>query len=172
MNDIKIELAKGLENIPAAQAIRQKVFVEEQGFRAAEEMDAYDARAIHCLLYDGEGKPAATGRLYIDDDGYWRIGRVAVVRERRGQQMGDLVMRMLLDKALGAGAKRFRLLAQRQAEGFYSRYGFTPYGEEVLDQGVPHIEMEATDVSILRAVFSGCRGEEMLRREQEGKKEE
>jgi len=32
--------------------------------------------------------------------------------------------------------------------------------------------MEATDVSILRAVFSGCRGEEMLRREQEGKKEE
>ena len=86
--------------------------------------------------------------------------------------MGDLVMRMLLDKALGAGAKRFRLLAQRQVEGFYSRYGFTPYGEEVLDQGVPHIEMEATDVSILRAVFSGCRGEEMLRREQEGKKEE
>ena len=163
---------RGNDDLREVEDVRMRVFVEEQGFRAAEEMDAYDARAIHCLLYDGEGKPAATGRLYIDDDGYWRIGRVAVVRERRGQQMGDLVMRMLLDKALGAGAKRFRLLAQRQAEGSYSRYGFTPYGEEVLDQGVPHIEMEATDVSILRAVFSGCRGEEMLRREQEGKKEE
>ena len=151
---------RGNDDLREVEDVRMRVFVEEQGFRAAEEMD------------DGEGKPAATGRLYIDDDGYWRIGRVAVVRERRGQQMGDLVMRMLLDKALGAGATRFRLLAQRQAEGFYSHYGFTPYGEEVLDQGVPHIEMEATDVSILRAVFSGCRGEEMLRREQEGKKEE
>ena len=169
---IRGKFLTSMDDLDQVLSIRTRVFVEEQGFCAAEEMDAYDARAIHCLLYDGEGKPAATGRLYIDDDGYWRIGRVAVVRERRGQQMGDLVMRMLLDKALGAGAKRFRLLAQRQAEGFYSRYGFTPYGEEVLDQGVPHIEMEATDVSILRAVFSGCRGEEMLRREQEGKKEE
>ena len=93
-------------------------------------------------------------------------------RSRNHTMPQEAISQLLLDKALGAGAKRFRLLAQRQAEGFYSHYGFTPYGEEVLDQGVPHIEMEATDVSILRAVFSGCRGEEMLRREQEGKKEE
>ena len=74
---------RGNDDLREVEDVRMRVFVEEQGFRAAEEMDAYDARAIHCLLYDGEGKPAATGRLYIDDDGYWRIGRVAVVRERR-----------------------------------------------------------------------------------------
>ncbi|MGI5883904.1 MAG: GNAT family N-acetyltransferase [Candidatus Spyradocola sp.] len=163
---------RGNDDLSEVEGVRMRVFVEEQGFPAEEEMDAYDARAIHCLLYDGEGKPAATGRLYIDDDGYWRIGRVAVVRERRGQQMGDLLMRMLLDKALNAGARHFRLSAQKQAEGFYRRYGFTPFGEEYLDGTVPHVEMEATNESILRAVFSGCRGEEMLRREREGKKEE
>ena len=62
--------------------------------------------------------------------------------------------------------------AQKQAQGFYARYGFSPFGEEYLDGGVPHVEMEATNESILRAVFSGCRGEEMLRREQEGQKKE
>ena len=49
MNDIKIELAKGLENIPAAQAIRQKVFVEEQGFQL--EFDGTDPIAWHAVLW-------------------------------------------------------------------------------------------------------------------------
>ena len=103
--------------------------------------------------------------LFIDDDGYWRIGRVAVLREMRGKQLGDLAMRMVLDKALQAGAKRFRLSSQKQAEGFYRLYGFEPTGEETDDCGVPHTEMEATDESIVRAVFTGCRGEQMLERE-------
>ena len=91
--------------------------MDEQGFPAESEMDEYDARAIHCLLYNDDHKPSATARLFIDDDGYWRIGRVAVLREMRGKQLGDLAMRMVLDKALQAGAKRFRLSSQKQAEG-------------------------------------------------------
>ena len=51
---------RGNDDLREVEDVRMRVFVEEQGFRAAEEMDAYDARAIHCLLYDGEGKPAAT----------------------------------------------------------------------------------------------------------------
>lgn len=141
------------------------VFVDEQGFPAESEMDEYDARAIHCLLYNDDHKPSATARLFIDDDGYWRIGRVAVLREMRGKQLGDLAMRMVLDKALQAGAKRFRLSSQKQAEGSYRLYGFEPTGEETDDCGVPHTEMEATDESIVRAVFTGCRGEQMLERE-------
>ena len=160
------------DDVRAVMDIRRRVFVDEQGYSADTEIDGFDKMAVYALAFDENDRPAGTGRLIINDESRFQIGRVCVLKEARGRGLGDLVMRMLLDKALGAGAKRFRLLAQRQAEGFYSRYGFTPYGEEVLDQGVPHIEMEATDVSILRAVFSGCRGEEMLRREQEGKKEE
>ena len=166
------KFVRGDGDLRQVHQVRMRVFVQEQGFPEQEEMDALDARAIHCLLYDDAGRPAATGRLYIDDEGYWRLGRVCVVREKRGQQLGDLLMRMLLDKALNAGARHFRLSAQKQAQGFYARYGFSPFGEEYLDGGVPHVEMEATNESILRAVFSGCRGEEMLRREQEGQKKE
>ena len=156
------KMIAGNGDLTEVMDIRMRVFVDEQGFPAEEEKDEYDARAIHALLYDDDHNPAATGRLYIDDDGYWRLGRLAVLKEKRGQQLGDLVMRMLLDKALGVGAQRFRLSAQRQAEGFYALYGFTPFGEEYMDHHVPHIEMEATNESILRAVFSGCRGSQFV----------
>ena len=152
------KFVRGSENLDEIKALRMGVFVEEQGFPAETEMDEYDVRAVHCLLYDDDGKPAATGRLYIDDDGYWRLGRIAVRKDVRGWQLGDLLMRMLLDKALRAGAQHFRLSAQRAAEGFYRIYGFEGYGEEYNDYGVPHIEMEATRDSIIRAVFTGCRG--------------
>ena len=156
------KLIAGGGDLSEVQSIRMRVFVDEQGFPADEEMDQYDARAVHALLYDDDHNPAATGRLYIDDDGYWRIGRVAVLKEKRGAQLGDLVMRMLLDKALGVGAKRFRISAQRQAEGFYALYGFTPCGAEYMDHHVPHIDMEATDQSIVKAVFTGCRGSQFV----------
>ena len=156
---------RGDQDLSEAKEIRMSVFVDEQGFPAESEMDEYDARAIHCLLYNDDHKPSATARLFIDDDGYWRIGRVAVLREMRGKQLGDLAMRMVLDKALQAGAKRFRLSSQKQTEGFYRLYGFKPTGEETDDCGVLHTEMEATDESIVRAVFTGCRGEQMLERE-------
>lgn len=156
------KLIAGSGDLSEVQSIRMRVFVDEQGFPADEEMDQYDARAVHALLYDDDHNPAATGRLYIDDDGYWRIGRVAVLKGKRGAQLGDLVMRMLLDKALGVGAKRFRISAQRQAEGFYALYGFAPYGEEYMDHHVPHIDMEATDESIVKAVFTGCRGSQFV----------
>ena len=120
--------------------------------------DEYDARAIHALLYDDEHKPAATGRLYIDNDGYWHLGCVCVRKELRGNQLGDLVMRMILDKAISAGAGFFRLDAEKDAEGFCRIYGFVPYGEEK-GKLVP---MEATKESIVAAVFSGCRGEQFV----------
>lgn len=152
------KLIAGNGDLSEVMDIRMKVFVDEQGFPAEDEKDEYDARAVHALLYDDDHKPAATGRLFIDDDGYWRLGRVAVLKEKRGQQLGDLVMRMLLDKAIGVGAQRFRLSSQMQVVEFYKIYGFTPYGEEYMDHHVKHVEMEATLESIVRAVFSGCRG--------------
>lgn len=150
------KLIRGNEDLSEALHVRTVVFTHEQGFPADTESDEFDERSIHCLLYSHENKPAATGRLFIDDDGFWRLGRIAVLKECRGMKMGDLIMRMLLDKALAVGAKRFRLSAQRSAEGFYKLYGFTPYGDEYMDYHVPHIEMEATDQSIRAAVFSGC----------------
>lgn len=128
-------------------AIRQAVFVEEQGFSAETEFDSIDDVALHLLMLDG-GEPAATARLY-EQGGHWHIGRVAVLREHRGRGIGEIAMRILMKKAHQLGAAEVYVGAQRQAEGFYSRLGFIPCGPGYDEEGVPHVPMKA-------AVDSGC----------------
>ena len=61
---MKYILSKGLTNSPDAKAIRQSVFVEEQGFEY--EFDDIDETALHLVLYDENDNPCATGRLFFD----------------------------------------------------------------------------------------------------------
>lgn len=101
MNDIKIELAKGLENIPAAQAIRQKVFVEEQGFQL--EFDGTDPIAWHAVLWL-EQVPAATGRTFPSEtEGVFTIGRIA-----RSSRLPGTGLRIPNRPTPGAGCPRKR----------------------------------------------------------------
>lgn len=129
-----------------ALPLRKAVFVDEQGFDAALEHDRFDDLSAHALLYDQvddqgnpAGEPVATGRLFWHE-GEFVIGRVCVAKDKRGQKLGDLVMRMLLYKAMQHHAPAVSLGAQQHAVPFYARYGFEPV-EEYLDEGVPHIRM-------------------------------
>lgn len=85
---------------------------------------------------DACGTAASGGRT-----AEFHLGRIAVLREKRGQGLGDLLMRMLLFKAREHGARSVALSAQLQAVPFYARYGFVPFGEQILDEGVPHQRM-------------------------------
>ena len=58
---------RGSDDLSQALALRQEVFVQEQGFSAEAEHDALDDRAVHALLFDDEGRTVGCGRLYIDD---------------------------------------------------------------------------------------------------------
>ena len=80
------------EDISPAFEIRQEVFTKEQGFAEEADRDAFDSQAMHILMRDGE-KPVATGRLYFDGAKLF-IGRICVLRDYRGQAIGDLMMRM------------------------------------------------------------------------------
>lgn len=138
---IEGKLIPGCADKSAPFAIRQAVFVEEQGFSAITEFDAVDDVALHVLVSE-DGEPAATARLY-EQDGAWHIGRVAVLKEHRGRGVGEIAMRILMQKAVQLGAQEVHVGAQRQAEGFYLRLGFTPCGPEYDDEGVPHVPMKA-----------------------------
>ncbi|CAK7052568.1 MAG: hypothetical protein DELT_03011 [Desulfovibrio sp.] len=142
------------------RTIRENVFVREQGFPPEEEFDVFDDQAMHVVIYDGE-KPVGTGRVYHDGKTF-RIGRVCVLREERGQGIGDLVMRVLLVKAFGFNPSQVCVDAQVHAKAFYENFGFEQDGEETSEAGVPHIPMRVTKDTL---VFkSGC-GKEMRFRE-------
>ena len=115
-----------------AKTIREKVFMEEQVFK--NEFDEYD---------EMEGRAVATGRLLPGErSGDFIIGRVAVLPEFRGRNLGAQIMLALEQEARRVGGKRISLSAQCRASGFYQTLGYREIGEAYLDEFCPHILME------------------------------
>jgi predicted GNAT family N-acyltransferase len=123
--------------------IRRKVFCDEMGFSPESEIDKYDQMAIYALVYDENDVPGGTGRLYINDEGRFCVGRVCVLKEMRGKYLGDLVMRMLLFRALELNAPEVYITSQLDKVSFFERYGLAPYSDIRFDEGYPHRMMRA-----------------------------
>lgn len=119
--------------------VRKKVFMEEQGFQ--NEFDEIDEIAHHLLFLDDEA-PIATARLFFYEN-CWHIGRVCVLKEYRGNRIGQFLIEECLHKAKELRKSNLvRLGAQVRAMPFYEKLGFTPCSEEYDDEGCPHIMME------------------------------
>jgi len=128
-----------------AVALRIAVFVHEQAVPEEEEVDAHDAPdadSLHVLVRDERGAVAATGRFYDAGAGVAQIGRMAVRRDARAAGHGRMILERLMAEARSRGFERAVLWAQHHAVGFYSKSGFTPYGETLLDGGIVHQPME------------------------------
>ena len=124
-----------------ASRVRTAVFVREQGIPAEVEADAHDISARHAVLYNRLGMPIAAGRLLQSQPGTGRIGRMAVDRSVRGVRWGRQLLDALVDAARKRGDGDVQLHAQRSAEGFYRRAGFTVVGEPYEEAGIAHIAM-------------------------------
>ncbi|MBE5781651.1 MAG: GNAT family N-acetyltransferase, partial [Clostridiales bacterium] len=147
----------GMDHFEAARAVRMAVFVKEQGYTEEEEFDDFDYYAWHTVVYYND-EPIATGRVYLDN-GRFCIGRICVLKEYRGQHVGDLVVRLLLDRALNAGAEGVFLSAQTYAQGFYEKFGLKPNGKAYMPKGdhIEHIDMYAeADEIIFPHNCEGC----------------
>lgn len=152
--------AKGIED---AHAIRREVFINEQRVSPEEEFDDLDDRAFHLIIYD-DGIPAATGRLFFQDS--YHIGRIAVLKHKRGLHLGDLTVRMLLVKAFNDGAPFVTIGAQMHAVPFYERFGFVPYGDQYMEAGILHVAMKVTrEGLILEGDCKKCKKDCPKRRE-------
>ena len=147
----------GDQDLSAALKIRDEVFVNEQGFSAELERDDMDMRAVHAVLEDDDG-PCGTARLFFDE-GRWHIGRMAVLKEKRGRGYGDLMLRMMVDKALNADVDELYVGAQKRAQGFYDKLGFLVCGEEYLEEGCLHVPMLLTAERAHNVLFGGCGGQ-------------
>lgn len=129
-----------------ARAIRFRVFVEEQLVPAEEEIDALDEVAVHVLALGPDGVPTGTGRLFADpkDSTIGKIGRMAVEKSARGTGVGSAMLVRLMMLGVEMGFHELRLDSQVHAIPFYARHGFTEFGEEHLDAGIPHRWMRIT----------------------------
>lgn len=122
-----------------AMMIRETVFAKEQGF--SEEVSEIDSNSIHAVLYL-DGKPVATGRTFVEGD-YYMIGRVAVLKEYRGQYLGKEII-LKLEDIIKTKGNKIALSAQVHAIAFYEKLGYSPIGEQYLDEHCPHQKMVKT----------------------------
>jgi predicted GNAT family N-acyltransferase len=137
---IDVVIATGPKERDDAFRVRIEVFVVEQQIPRSEELDALDATAAHAVGYV-DGAPVAAGRLVLDE-GYAKIGRMAVLREHRGHGYGAAILSALEREAARGGRTLCKLSAQLHARGFYERSGYTAHGDVYDDVGIPHIDME------------------------------
>jgi len=146
---LEILVIRSQAEMDQALDVRRRVFVEEQGVPMELEIDEHDGdpaqvtTAVHVLGREA-GVPLATGRLILchEADGRPHIGRVAVIKERRGRGIGRAVMLALHDLARQRGFRSLTLAAQLHAIGFYEKLGYAARGPVFLDAGIEHRWMD------------------------------
>lgn len=138
MKEQALEIREGSWAELGAEAteIRRIVFIEEQRVPQEEEWDGQDLACRHFLALQA-GAPLGTARLLPDA----HIGRVAVLRTARGQGIGEALMAAAIAAARRDGHASVALAAQTHALLFYERLGFTAYGDEFMEAGIPHRNM-------------------------------
>ena len=123
------------------QALRHRVFVEEQGVPVGLERDELDDVAAHAVVRDAGGAVVGTGRMVVQAAGLARVGRMAVAPESRGQGVGAALLGVLEAAAAGTGCRRVEVHAQVHAAGFYRWAGYSVVGETFEEAGITHVAM-------------------------------
>lgn len=141
MREPVIEVCEGRDGLEGALAVRQRVFVDEQGVPESLEHDGRDGDAIHAVARVGD-ETVGTGRFRRLDDATGKIERVAVLPSYRGEGLGRRLMETLEGEARARDVDRIELHAQLDVEGFYHALGYETVSDVFEEAGMPHVEME------------------------------
>ena len=137
----QIRWARDSSDLQGAIGVRARVFIDEQGVPAGEELDGRDEQALHLVALTPDGEQViGTLRLLIDGD-LAKIGRVAVDRDWRRQGIAERMLDVALGEAQVRGARRVRLASQLEVVSLYERAGFVVQSDVFEEAGIPHVFM-------------------------------
>jgi predicted GNAT family N-acyltransferase len=138
---MEVRRARNRDELDAALAVRDEVFVREQGVTVAGDRDGRDEEAIQLVAITEDGEVVGTCRLLIEGP-VAKFGRLAVLADRRGQGLGEALLLEAEREAHGAGAERIVLNAQTRALSLYERAGYSARGGPFMEEGIEHVTME------------------------------
>lgn len=134
----------GVHELQRIHIARQQVFVIEQNCVYLD-ADDVDERSWHLAAWrDGHAGPLAYARIVEPGVKYAEasIGRVITGAAARGTGLGRELVRRAVERAEAVfPGHGIRISAQAHLARFYGAFGFSPVGEEYLEDGIPHIEM-------------------------------
>lgn len=130
-----------------AEALRHRVFVEEQKIFPDHDRDPIDLIATHLVALSTYAHDAdqvvGTVRIYEDEPGLWWGSRLAVDPDFRAVgKLGAELIRLAVCTATGQGCRRFLAHVQLQNVALFERLHWRVVGSVKL-HGVPHARMAA-----------------------------
>jgi predicted GNAT family N-acyltransferase len=137
---ITVRPARDAAEVEAAMELRVKVFIDEQGVDASEEMDELDEVSLQIVGVDDTGV-IATCRLRDLGGGEWKLERMVVDQRRRRLGVGARLLEGAEQEARERGGRRMVLHAQRRAEAFYASQGYVAEGDTFLEAEIEHVRM-------------------------------
>ena len=139
VTDIRITQDKN--DILSCLQLRRTVFIEEQNVPEDEEVDGDDPNCEHVLLTIDETPVGAARLKYYDN--FIKVQRVCVLEDYRGQGIGSNIINFIIKHIEKNDIRNsVRLGSQIHALEFYKGLGFVEFGEEYLDAGILHKDME------------------------------
>lgn len=120
---------------------RIEIFTVEQ-YCVYNDLDGIDKRSYHVFLSD-EGKILAYLRVFELDENTAKIGRVITTVRKMGY--GETVLKEGIRTAFETmGKSEILVHSQSYCTGFYAKCGFEIFGEEFLEETIPHRYMRLT----------------------------
>ena len=138
-DEIEIAVSRGVAP-SGALALRERVFVGEQGVSPSEEHDGRDAEATHLVATLG-GRTVGCARLRALE-ATAKVERVAVEATLRGHGLGRRLMEAIEAEARAQGLAEGVLNAQIDVVDFYERLGWERVGKTFVEAGIVHLRME------------------------------
>ena len=139
-NNLKVEIVKWIDEHESLTMIREKVFIEEQKVTSQLEWDGMDEEAIHFLAFKNE-KAIGCARAFVIEN-YMQLGRMAVLKEYRGEGVGTALIEKAITTAKLNQLSAIYISAQCQAIDFYKKFGFEITSDIYLDAEIPHRDMK------------------------------
>lgn len=141
MKNINFKWFCSPDNLSYAFYVRTKVFIEEQGCPPELEFDGIDQIAQHIVVFDANNNPLATGRIFETSQGQAKIGRAAVLKKYRGKGYGAVLIKECVKRLFEQNYPDILIHAQTYAIPFYEKLGFSAFGKEFMEDGLPHTQM-------------------------------
>jgi len=139
-NNLKVEIVKWIDEDESLTMIRQKVFIEEQNVTSQLEWDGMDEEAIHFLAFKNE-KAIGCARAFVIEN-YMQLGRMAVLKEYRGEGVGTALIEKAITTAKLNQLSAIYISAQCHAIDFYKKFGFEITSDIYLDAEILHRDMK------------------------------
>jgi predicted GNAT family N-acyltransferase len=103
------------------------------------EWDGMDENAMHFLVFKDEEAIGCARAVVIKN--YMQLGRMAVLKEYRGQGIGSALLEKAIVTAKLNQISSIHISAQCYAIDFYLKFGFKVMSDIYLDAEIPHRDM-------------------------------